>query len=137
MMLVMVLLAATADLSRAEEATGASESPPSPPPAKDWSKTASGHGGVKLNPASAWTQYVMAGDVFYIRDDDWSSRIDTPVRSLAARRASSACAAAPAGSVAVPDGCTANMCVLRATPAAGGCERKGSGAGQIAQKLAR
>ena len=84
MMLVMVLLAATADLSRAEEEKGASESPPSPPPAKDWSKTASGHGGVKLNPASAWTQYVMAGDVFYIRDDDWSSRIDTPVRSLVA-----------------------------------------------------
>lgn len=49
----------------------------------DWSKTASGHGKVKLNRNSKWVQYVVGGDVFYIKDDNWSTRRDDPVRSHA------------------------------------------------------
>ena len=58
----------------------AEEAPPPPPPARDWSKTASKHGGLKLNPSSKWVQYVVGGEIFYVKDDDWSTRKEEPVR---------------------------------------------------------
>jgi hypothetical protein len=61
-------------------AAGGSTSPPPPP--RDWSKTAKGTGGVKLNASSTWIQYLhrrtadSPAEVFFIRDGDYWTRQD-------------------------------------------------------------
>ena len=52
----------------------------------DWSKTAKSTGQAKLNRYSKWVQYVVGGEVFYVKGDDWSTRRDDPVRSAVATR---------------------------------------------------